>query len=266
MFSKKITDSDAFIEMPSATQALYFHLNQAADDDGFNNQIQVAMMKSHAGSDDLKILLMKRYIIRFESGVIVIKHWRMHNTLRNDRYTPTSFQDELSQLGIKENKSYTLANDGCQVVAKLEPQYSIGKVSIDKDSIDILGDENSPKHIIPYSQIIDYLNAKTGSKYKSTSAKTQKLIKTRFDEKFTEQDFYTVVDNKVTTWLNNPKMNQYLRPETLFGPKFEGYLNEKGGNDGQNIRDNKQNNSGGYDTSKVVFNGDTSAADKEYDF
>lgn len=254
MFSKKITDSDAFIEMPSATQALYFHLNQAADDDGFNNQIQVAMMKSHAGADDLKILLMKRFIIRFESGVIVIKHWRMHNTLRTDRYTPTSFQDELAQLDIKENKSYTLPDDGCHVVAKLEPQYSIGKVSIDKDN-NILGDEHPTESSIPYSKIIDYLNAKTGSSYKSTSTKTQTLIKTRFNERFTEQDFYTVIDNKVTTWLNDPKMNKYLRPETLFGTKFEGYLNEKGGNDGQNSRDNRKDEKPKYDTNKVKYNG-----------
>ena len=136
MFTKKITDSDAFIELSSSTQALYFHLNQGADDDGFNNQVQNAMFKAHASIDDLKVLLMKNFIIRFESGVIVIKHWRMHNTLRKDRYTPTSFQEELSGLDIKDNGSYTLINDGCQMVAKRLPQDSIGKVSKDKDSID----------------------------------------------------------------------------------------------------------------------------------
>lgn len=135
MFTKKITDSDAFIEMSSAAQALYFHLNQGADDDGFNNQVQMAMWKAHASIDDLKVLLAKNYIIRFESGVIVIKHWRMHNTLRKDRYTPTNFQEELSQLGIKDNGSYTWLPSGCQEVAERLPQYSVGKVSIDKDSI-----------------------------------------------------------------------------------------------------------------------------------
>ena len=134
MFTKKVTDSDAFIELSSAAQALYFHLNQGADDDGFNNQIQNAMFKAHASIDDLKVLLMKNFIIKFESGVIVIKHWRMHNTLRKDRYTPTNFQEELSNLGIKENGSYTLSDDGCQVVAKRLPQVSIGKNSIEKDN------------------------------------------------------------------------------------------------------------------------------------
>lgn len=143
MFTKKVTDSDAFIEMSSAAQALYFHLNQGADDDGFNNQVQMAMWKAHASIDDLKVLLAKNYIIRFESGVIVIKHWRMHNTLRKDRYIPTNFQEELNLLGIKDNGAYTLGGQmvaerlpsGCQVVAERLPQVSIDKVSIDKVSI-----------------------------------------------------------------------------------------------------------------------------------
>lgn len=137
MFTKKITDSDAFIEMSSAAQALYFHLNQSADDDGFNNQIQMAMFRSHASVDDLKVLMMKNFIIRFESGVIVIKHWRMHNTLRKDRYNPTNFKEELALLNIKDNGAYSLnIVDGCQAVANPVPQISIGKVSIDKDSIE----------------------------------------------------------------------------------------------------------------------------------
>lgn len=136
MFSKKITDSDAFIEMSSAAQALYFHLNQSADDDGFNNQVQLAMMKAHSSVDDLKVLMLKNFVIRFESGVIVIKHWRMHNTLRKDRHTPTSFQEELARLNIKSNLSYTLLDDGCQMVAERLPDgcRSIDKISIDKSS------------------------------------------------------------------------------------------------------------------------------------
>jgi hypothetical protein len=135
MFTKKITDDDNFTSMSSSAQALYFHLNQGADDDGFTNQISMAMFKAHASEDDLKVLLAKNYVIRFESGVLVIKHWRMHNTLRKDRYTPTNYQEELELLGIKKNGAYTLnpdlslgLPDGCQMVAT-------GKVSIVKDSI-----------------------------------------------------------------------------------------------------------------------------------
>lgn len=140
MFSKKITDDDNFISLGSSAQALYFHLNQGADDDGFNNQVQMAMWKAHASADDLKVLMAKSYIIRFDNGVIVIKHWRMHNTLRKDRYTPTNFQDELKMLGIKSNGSYTLDSskmewlpNGCQMVAV--GKESIGKESVGKESI-----------------------------------------------------------------------------------------------------------------------------------
>ena len=146
MYSKDITDSDPFIELSSAAQALYFHLNQGADDDGFNNQVQMAMWKAHAGIDDLKVLMAKNFIIRFENGIIVIKHWRLHNTLRKDRYTPTNYQEELSLLGIKENGAYTL---GCQVVANGLPNgcHSIDKVSKDKDSLveDSLEEAAPPK-------------------------------------------------------------------------------------------------------------------------
>ena len=132
MFTKKITDDDNFITLSSSAQALYFHLNQGADDDGFNNQVQMAMFKAHASIDDLKVLIAKSYIIRFQSGVIVIKHWRMHNTLRKDRYNPTNFTEELKMLGIKENGAYTL---GCQTVAERLPQNSIDKNRLDENRL-----------------------------------------------------------------------------------------------------------------------------------
>ena len=134
MYDNGVTSSDDFISMPSSAQALYFHLNQMADDDGFNNQIQMAMMMAHASTDDLRVLMAKHFIIRFECGVIVIKHWRLHNTLRKDRYTPTNYQEEFRLLGIKENGAYTL---GCQVVANGLPNgcHSIDKNSKDKNSL-----------------------------------------------------------------------------------------------------------------------------------
>ena len=111
MMSTQITDSDDFISLSSSAQALYMHLNNSADDDGFNNQVQMAMLKAHASADDLKVLLLKRFLIQFESGVIVLKHWRMVNAIRKDRYTPTVYQEEFKQLHIKENGAYTLNTD-----------------------------------------------------------------------------------------------------------------------------------------------------------
>lgn len=112
MFTKKITESDAFLEMPLSTQCLYFHLNMYADDDGFVNNPKRVMRVIGSNDDDLKVLIAKNFILVFESGVIVIKHWRMHNTLQNDRYHPTDYQDEYAQLGLKDNKSYTWKQNG----------------------------------------------------------------------------------------------------------------------------------------------------------
>ena len=111
MFTKKVTDDDNFMELSASAQALYLHLTMAADDDGFCNQITICMFKAHASISDLEALLEKRYIYQFENGVIVIKHWRMANALRKDRYTTTAFQEELKMLGLKKNKSYTLLPD-----------------------------------------------------------------------------------------------------------------------------------------------------------
>lgn len=133
MFTKKVTNDDEFISLPSSAQALYFHLNQEADDDGFNKQVHTALFKAHASVDDLKILMLKNFVIRFESGVIVIRHWRMHNTLRKDRYTPTNFQDELQLLELKENGEYIL---GCQTVAERLPQVRSEEVREDKVRLD----------------------------------------------------------------------------------------------------------------------------------
>lgn len=136
MMTKKVTDDDNFMNLSSSAQALYLHLNMSADDDGFCNQVSICMFKAHASVQDLQSLLERRYIYQFENGVIVIKHWRMANALRKDRYTPTAFKEELSRLRIKDNGSYTMvANglpDGCQMVADCLPQDRLDKDSLDK--------------------------------------------------------------------------------------------------------------------------------------
>ncbi|MFR2929159.1 MAG: hypothetical protein ACLTLM_12805 [Oscillospiraceae bacterium] len=125
MFTKSIIDSDAFLEMPLSAQALYFHLNMRADDDGFVNNPKRITDYVNASADDLKILLAKRFIIRFDSGVIVIKHWRMHNTLKSDRYHPTDYQDELALLCVKPNKAYTEKPQVPEIPpAPLEPEWN----------------------------------------------------------------------------------------------------------------------------------------------
>lgn len=136
MFTRKVTDDDNFMSLSSSAQALYLHLSMSADDDGFCNQVSISMFKAHASVADLQQLLEKRYLYQFDNGVIVIKHWRMANALRKDRYTPTAFKEELAKLELKPNGSYTFLDDGCQLVAGCLPQNRIDKNRIDKDRLD----------------------------------------------------------------------------------------------------------------------------------
>lgn len=130
MFAKTIVLSDAFLDMPLSARCLYFTLGMFADDDGFVNSPKGIMRQCGASEDDMKLLLAKRFILAFDSGVIVIKHWRINNYLRNDRYQETKYLEEKAMLQTEENGAYKMLGipkDGIP---------SIGKVSIDKDSID----------------------------------------------------------------------------------------------------------------------------------
>lgn len=132
MFTMKIVDSDAFLDMPLSTQCLYFHLNMRADDDGFIGNPKRITKLVGCNEDDLKVLIAKRFLLVFEDGVIVIKHWRMHNTIQKDRYTPTAYQDELKQLGVKNNKSYTLNPMETKCIQNVSTDIDID-TGIDKD-------------------------------------------------------------------------------------------------------------------------------------
>ena len=129
MFAKTIIDSDAFLDMPMSTQALYFHLSMRADDDGFLNNPKKIQRMIGATEDDLKLLIAKNFIIVFDTGVIVIKHWKIHNYIRNDRYKPTVYQEEFNKLDLKDNGAYTL---GIPTVDQTETQVRLGKDSIGK--------------------------------------------------------------------------------------------------------------------------------------
>lgn len=148
MFAKTIIDSDAFLDMPLSSQALYFHLSMRADDDGFINNPKKIQRMIGGSDDDLKLLAAKNFIIPFESGVVVIKHWKIHNYLRADRYKETVYQEEKAMLSTKDNKAYTLGiPTGIPNVDQMDTQYSIGKYSIDKNSIgkDSIDDSDESK-------------------------------------------------------------------------------------------------------------------------
>ena len=107
MFALKIIDSDAFLDMSTSAQNLYFHLAMRADDDGFISAPKKIMRIIGASIDDLRLLAEKRFILTFDTGIVVIKHWRIHNYIAKDRYTPTVYKEEKEKLFIKSNGAYT---------------------------------------------------------------------------------------------------------------------------------------------------------------
>jgi len=108
MFSLSVVDTDKFLEMPVSARLLYYELGMRADDDGFVNNWKKILTFTGLKEDDIKILIAKQFIIPFDSGVIVIKHWRLNNYLQNDRTKPTIYQEEYKQLGLDENNVYTM--------------------------------------------------------------------------------------------------------------------------------------------------------------
>ena len=133
MFAKTIIDSDAFLDMPLSTQSLYFHLSMRADDDGFINNPKKIQRMVGASDDDLKLLIAKNFIIPFESGIVVIKHWKIHNYIRNDRYKETVYQEEKALLDVKDNNAYTV---GIPSGYRLDTQDRLGKDRLGKESIE----------------------------------------------------------------------------------------------------------------------------------
>lgn len=134
MFSKTIIDSDLFLDMSLSTQCLYFHLSMRADDDGFVNNPKKIQRMIGAGDDELKMLIVKKFIIPFESGICVIKHWRIHNYIQKDRYHPTLSQNEFAQLVLDKSKNYQLKTEkitmdtNCiQEGYKMDTQSSLGE-------------------------------------------------------------------------------------------------------------------------------------------
>lgn len=193
MFSIKIIDSDAFLEMPLSTQALYFHLSMRADDDGFLNNAKKIMKIISANQNDYDLLVAKRFIIQFPDGICVIKHWRINNYLRNDRYKETVYTDEKEMLELKKNGSYSIKNElGIPTVNQSVTQYSIEKDSIEKDSINIKDNMNikeSNTYVLPKKKnlscqdIVDAFNiiCQSYPKVKKVSKARKDAIKARLN-------------------------------------------------------------------------------------
>jgi len=223
MFSKEITSSDDFVDMPASSRLLYYDLGMEADDEGFIGNARMLSRAYGASNDDLKLLVSKGFILMFPSGVTVVKDWNLNNRIRKDRLKPTIYTNEKSSLILDTKGSYLLGNqmstDSQPSVNQMSAQDRLGKDRLGKDNI-------LSSNLDDVKEILSYLNEKAGTGYRASSKKTQALVKARFAEGYNLDDFKKVIDNKAISWKGT-EWEKYLRPETLFSPKFEGYLNEK---------------------------------------
>ena len=200
MFAKTIIDSDAFLDMPLSTQSLYFHLSMRADDDGFVNNAKKIQRMLGCNDDDLKILLAKNFIIPFENGVCVIKHWLIHNYIQKDRYKPTVYKDLKDKLSTKDNRAYSLDTQCIQFVDSLDTQVRLGKDRLELDKASSAESKIPP---CPHQAIIDIYHQTLPELPKVISwNKTREAhLKQRWRELFTE--FECKSTEEALDWFKN---------------------------------------------------------------
>ena len=222
MIRKDVIDTDAFLDMPLSTQALYFHLNLRADDDGFvGNPSRIAKFIG-ASDDDLKLLIAKNFVILFENGVIVIKHWRMHNTLSANRYHETNFTDEKSMLRLKENNSYTLGNghkiDDSHLIEMSNRQQTNNRQTLDEQKtnsdIDKDIDIDLDKDIdISYAHFQEFWNVYPR---KLNKKRAYKCYQARINEGYSEQDLLTAAQNYSDECRKEKRDSKFIKHPTTF--------------------------------------------------
>ncbi|XUC07676.1 hypothetical protein IGL12_002169 [Enterococcus sp. DIV1861] len=217
MFAKTIIDSDAFLDMPLSTQSLYFHLSMRADDDGFINNPKKIQRMVGCGDDDLKLLMAKRFILVFDSGVIVIKHWKIHNYIRNDRYKPTLYQEEKAELAEKNSKAYTFKTeiiesennlgipDDNRMGYQMDTQVRLGKDRLVKDK---------KKNSVEPSSTVHELFEKVWKTYPKKTNK--KKAREQFLKKFKTEEDLESFKKGYKDYLAYIKLNDWYHPQELF--------------------------------------------------
>ena len=223
MFAKTIIDSDAFLDMPMSARLLYYDLGMRADDDGFINSPKKIMRMIGASNDDVNILIARKFVIPFDSGVVVIKHWRINNYLRNDRYTETKYLEEKSNLEVDKNGSYTAKNNTGIPVGI--PTVSTGKVRLGKDSIGkdintISCNKNSEIEVLNQKEMWFESFWEIYPKHQDKKKAKQKFLKLCTDKKQYQEimqglrnvlPVWAKKDTKYipmpTTWLNGERWN-----------------------------------------------------------
>ena len=226
MFSNRITNSARFIKMPLSSQALYFHLGLHADDDGVVEAFSI-MRQTGAVEDDLRILVAKGFVSVLNDDLVTyITDWNENNKIRADRKVDSIYKDLLlkimptAELKQPKPRADTGKVAGRPMDNQWTAQVRLGKDRLGKDSKPLSGNPDP----IPYDEIISYLNQVTSKSFKNVETH-KKLIRARWNEKATLGDFKKVIDNKYSEWLGTD-MAKYLQPSTLFGNKFDQYLNQ----------------------------------------
>lgn len=238
MFDKVVTTSDDFLELSAEAQCLYFHMGMLADDDGLSKNYRSYMKLVGATNEDLQSLIDKSFIYKFDSDVIAIKHWKINNTVRNDRYRPTIFQNEFSRLDIADNNEYIMLNtNGIPDGNQMDTKNSKDKISKEKNSLEKKREEKNnivekredvtilSGNDIVVKDVIDYLNKKINSSYDWENEKIKRLVNNWIEKGYKTLDLQIVIDKKFDEWKDT-KMVVHLNPYTLFGDKFENYYNQ----------------------------------------
>lgn len=170
MMSKSVIDTDMFLDMPASTQCLYFHMLLRADDDGFLKNAKTIMRTVGASPDDVKLLIAKQYLIPFDTGIMAIKHWRIHNYIKKDRYKPTDCE-EIKLLEVNEKGEYILAEPvRNQVGSNMEPQVRDRDRDRDRLEIEIGKDRDSRE------------SSRKGSSANNSTTAAQKFKKPTLEE------------------------------------------------------------------------------------
>lgn len=214
MFAKTIVLSDAFLDMPLGARCLYMTMSMLADDDGFVNSPKSIIRQCGASIDDLNVLLAKRFILPFDNGVIVIKHWRINNYLRNDRYKETAYLDEKKLLEVDENGAYKLKNEEFGIPRVVYP----GKDSIGKDSIGNKIGGKKPKGFTPptLEEVESYCQEKGLT-----------IIPQQFLDYFNESGWVDSKGNKVRNWKQKLLTWQKYEPKPKEDMVFDNQNNDK---------------------------------------
>ena len=215
MFSLDVVNTDLFLDMPVSAQCLYFHLGMRADDDGFIASPKQIMRMATCTQDDMKILVSKGFVIPFESGIVVIRHWKQHNYIQSDRYRKTKYTEEKDRLELKENV-YVLDTECIQSSSKVDTQYRLSK--------DIVRDRDNNYSV----HFESFWNAYPRKKEK---AKAYKCYNARLNDGYSEEELLTAATEYAKECKERKTEERYIKLGSTFlsaSTPFVDYLKKEG--------------------------------------